>query len=303
MNNFNNNLFDPTKVSYLVPPEWQINFKKSYIFEWQKFDPSIEILISLICNWILNVSQVVMTDEYEVTSIPINPEKVEEKLSYQEVLADIVLYQLLSEEYDRDLLLSSEQVSWSKIWFHNCNIFERSYSIFDIYDFWPKVYEKDVFKLIFEIIRSLYNNEFLDDIELFNNIFISPEENDSISIWKHGFFERMLLKVNEFLERYDNEEWKTFFLRQVAKSLNFKNMPSDFKEEKDIWYDKDLERYNNLVFSLKNIKSVISWSDIKNKALEYLGSDIDFINKDLKKHILKVKELSKKLKSLKKNNL
>lgn len=301
MNNLNNDLFDPTKVSYLVPPEWQINFKKSYIFEWQKFDPSIEILISLICNWILNVSQVIMTDEYEVTSIPINPEKVEEKLSYQEVLADIVLYQLLSWDYDRDILLSSNNISWNKICFHNCDISSSSYSIFDICDFWPEITEDEVFYLIFEIIRSLYDNDFLDNINFFDEIFLSPEENDFVSIWKQGFFQRMLSKVDEFLERYDNEDWKKLFLRQKAKSLNFKNTPSYIKKEKDIWFDEDLERYNNLIFSLKSIKSIISWDNIRNKALEYLGSDIDFINRDLKKHILKVKELSKKLKSLKNN--
>lgn len=68
-------------------------------------------------------------------------------------------------------------------------------------------------------------------------------------------------------------------------------MPEEYCDKPDFWYDEDMERYKNLIFTLKNIKEVIDHENIKDIALEYLCLDYNFTKKDLKSHIEKSFEL------------
>jgi hypothetical protein len=287
-----NHFFDPTKATYIHPPEDQYNYPKSTeIWIGRKYS-QIETFTSLMCNWVLNVSQILNIWNDEKISIPINPELVKEKLSFQEILSDIVLYQLITWEDDRILIPTSCAKNWKYVNFHNCEIFHSwTYSIFDIYDFWPRISKDEVLNEIITNIRYLYRNDFMDDLDIFECLFIEPDENNFINIWKKGFFQRMLWKVDEFLERYEWEEWKKFFLRQKARSTDYINIPKWLYDKEDIWYDEDLERYENLIFTLKNIKEVISQENIKEIILEFMCLNFDFVKKDLKWHIKKSIEL------------
>lgn len=284
---FGNKPFDPTKVTFLYPPEWQHNYEDEL---FRLNEKSIEIFTSLIFNWILNVSQILDAWGKKRISIPINPEFVDEKLSFLEILSDIVLYQLITWEDDRWIHLTNDKrtKNWEYIKSHNCIIFSKgTYSIFDIYKFIHKIPKDEVFKKIFLNIRELYSNDFFtrDDFYFLLCAWFDDE------IWKNNFFWRMLLKVNEFLERYDWDEWKKFFLRQKAHSVNSDWMPSQLNEKEDFWYDKDEEEYENLIFTLKNIKEVISQDDMKEVAMEYLYSDFNFVKNDLVLHLKKSGEL------------
>ena len=105
----------------------------------------------------------------------------------------------------------------------------------------------------------------------------------------------MLLNVNEFLNNYDWEEWRSFFLRQVVKARDYNTIPKDLKKKDDIWFDEDIERYENLIFTLKNIKEVISVEDIEGKMLDYMWTDYTFIKNEVELHLTKVRELLARL--------
>lgn len=260
------NSFDPTKATYLKPPEDQTNYTIPFTV-WEKYFPwsqNVQHFTSLLCHWILNVSQVLKAWKDNV-SIPIREELVEEKLSFQEILADMVLYQLITWDWDRNLLPMSWKKTWWKIQLHNCLIFSSwSYSIFDINDFWDVVEvikEGDVLKEIIHNIRLLYDNKHLDDPDFFNWLFLTPEEDDYNSVWKQWFFQRMLAKIDEFLARYDWEEWKQFFIIQKQYSC-----PDESIEEIN-------KRYELLIITLKNIKKIISQDNIREIALRHLSED------------------------------
>lgn len=276
-----NNSFDPTKATYLEPPENQTNYELSSTvwdthFIWSQ---NVQHFTSLLCHWILNVSQVLKKWQDNV-SIPIREELIEEKLSFQEILADIVLYQLITWDWDRDLLPMSWKNTWWKIQLHNCLIFNWwNYSIFDIYDYCEIVEEDEVLRKIIHNIRLLHDNKYLDDPDFFDWLFLSPEENDYINTWKQWFFQRMQSKIEEFLVRYDWEEWKTFFIMQKQYSCPDEDMKSI------------IERYEELIYTLKNIKKVISQANIREIALKKVWEDYLLVKEDLKLHLTKVFKL------------
>jgi hypothetical protein len=59
-------------------------------------------------------------------------------------------------------------------------------------------------------------------------------------------------------------------------------MPKEFNNKEDFWYDEDIKRYEDLIFTLKNIKEVISHENIKDLAIKYISSDLNFVKEDFK---------------------
>ncbi|MDD3303015.1 MAG: hypothetical protein PHN31_05635 [Candidatus Gracilibacteria bacterium] len=280
-----NNIFDPTKATYLEEPNDQKNYELSFLVGERYFQSNqdVQYFTSLLCNGILNVSQIVVKGKNNI-SIPINIKQVQEKLSYQEILSDLVLYELITGEEDRSLLPVSGEKTLGSVGPHNCIIFrEGNYSIFDIYDFGKKIDENDVLRQIVYTIRNLYDNNYLDEIDFFDQLFLSPEENPSVSIGKQGFFQRMQSKIDEFLNRYDGEEGKKFFIIQKLHSCP--------EEEKDV-ID---ERYEELIYTLKNVKKVISQDNIREKAIYYICTDYKLIKNDFLAHLSKTKELFRQI--------
>jgi len=286
-------VFDPTKATYLSPPDNQKNFELP-CFDWERYFKhyqDTQHFTSLLCNWILNVSQIIKKWKSNI-SIPINEKLVSEKLSYQEIISDIVLYQLITWEQDRSILLKSDMKSMWEIQSHNCLIFrEWTYSIFDIGDNGFKLEENEIFRQIVYSLRELYDNKYLDEFNFYDCLFLSPEENNFINIWTQWFFQRMLSKVKEFLNRYDWEEWKDFFITQKKYSC-----PDEDNK-------KILDRYNNLIYTLKNIKKVISQDNIREKAIYEINTDYELVKEDFIQHLLKTKELFLQILNIFKNKV
>ena len=89
--------YDPTITSHLLPPDEQINYKVTFDKELDsKYSWQNEMLTSLIFRGVLNVNQVLILSESEMVKIPFNLDNITQKLSLQEIVADIVLYQMLS---------------------------------------------------------------------------------------------------------------------------------------------------------------------------------------------------------------
>ena len=283
-----------SKITYLYPPDNQVNYSREHspiFLKWQNKSYNwrktwqAETFVSLMCHWILNVSQVLDIWHYEKVSIPILETTCDEKLSIQEILSDIVLYELITDDNDHSIVLDNDERAkdWNIIKWHNCIIYkEGTYSLFDTIDHWNKIEKEEVKDKIISSIRNILDKEFLADADEWYHYF-------------EWFFDRMLLNVNEFLNNYDWEEWRSFFLRQVVKARDYNTIPKDLKKKDDIWFDEDIERYENLIFTLKNIKEVISVEDIEGKMLDYMWTDYTFIKNEVELHLTKVRELLARL--------
>ncbi|MFA5917003.1 MAG: hypothetical protein WC850_02065 [Candidatus Gracilibacteria bacterium] len=241
--------------SFLDIPEQQITYDRGkHISE--------EVFFSLLCNGILNVCQLLQNKEGNDISIPINPECVDEKLVMQEILADISLVELLSSNsWDRTIFPSedSRNTNGETITPNNCRIFSSgSYSVFDIDNVKLKNIPKSkILHNLYESIKSLYGDIGTSPLD----IHISSEYFINIGLLNHVYGKRILKKVREFQDRYDNNKGKELFLRQISHSefpVNFvrNEIKSIISKLEDIWFDKDLEKYNNFIATLKNIEDV-----------------------------------------------
>jgi len=240
---------DPTKISHIWVPN-----RRKYKLDTKYED---EIIISLIFRWIINVCEVVQDWENNTFSIPINPEQVEERLEYNEIIADILLYQVLSWCQDRKLIYQDDYRSdfWEHIWPHNCRIFPQgTYSIFDIVWTFPKIPRNQVEAVFYYELRYLFwydDNESRSLQDFFDTDLAMAEK----------MKDRILKNARKLLERYEWEGGKKFFLTQCAQaSFPYNSKPWSFikglSEKEDFWYDGELEIYDNLVFSLTNIITV-----------------------------------------------
>ncbi len=276
-------MLDNSKVTYLVPPPEQINYIQNYnpaSYKWRE-SWRVKTFVSHLCHWILNVSQALDVWYNKKISIPINPQNVEERLMFQQILADIVLYQLITWDNDRHITYDNDDRAkdWNVIKWHNCIIFrEWTYSIFDIFDFWSSLSKEKVLEEIIISVRDLLENYYMDD----------QDQRDHIFLW---FFDRMLVKVDMFLELYWWETWRKFFLRQVAHSRDPEPILHDIQGKDDIWYDMDIERYEALIYTLNNIREVISIQNIEEEILDYMYWDYDFLKKELKTNLEKGRDL------------
>ncbi len=242
--------------SLLDIPEQQITYNR-----WEHI--SEEVFFSLLCNWILNVCQLLQNKEWNDISIPINPEDIDEKLAMQEILADISLVELLSSNsWDRTIFPSEDyrNTNWETITPNNCRIFTSwSYSVFDIEEVnLRNIPKSKILHNLYESIKSLYwdiGGKFSLDIHINSEYFIN------MGLLNHVYWERILKKVREFLDRYDNNKWKELFFCQISHSVLPVNLArneinSKISKLEDIWFDKDLEKYNNFIATLKNIEDV-----------------------------------------------
>lgn len=272
---------DETKFSYISLPN-KINYKRDIKIQ-------DEILFSLVCKWILNVCQLIEDESWDVYSIPLNPKNVEEKLSMEEILADISLMELLSWDWlDRTIFPHNDERSktWETVVWNNLRIYPNwVYSIFDIWIFnSEKRNNENITKTLWQSIKNLHWD--VDNIIYPINFFIESE-----LLWEK-YWNRILKKVEEFLKRYDSVEWKSVFLAQIRQSVK----PRQFVPQrvndilwnaKDFWYKKDEEKYENFIKTLKRLKAIFSKN---NKALEKYISSKKVFEEEVRIQIRKILE-------------
>ena len=292
--------YDPTITSYLLPPDEQVNYKVTFDKELDsKYSWQNEMLTSLIFRGVLNVNQVLIMSETEMVKIPFNSDNITQKLSLQEIVADIVLYQILSWDNDRKIKYTEDarDISWETIKWHNCIIYSKwTYSIFDVYLFNTAIEKNDVISSIIDNIIELTEENWLCVSESLED-FLYPlrwEEDKS-------FFFRIRKQSDKLYSMYSWKEGKALFIRQIAKSESmWKNPHAHISDNEDVIYDKDIEEYDRFILNLENIISVISWENLSprhlyDKCIEYVTEDYDFLSSQLIIHVKEVKHLINRL--------
>ena len=251
-----NKTIDPTKICYIWVPDTVVAYEihspnpetdspelLEDILEESMNKSQESMLAWFLCQWILNVSQVCKRGG-SYFSLEIWDKNITELLSFDEIFADICLFQVLiewsaSEPSDRRLGLTDDITSErSKISSHNCTISKRgTYSIFDVVTHIEQVYDREsLLQTFVENIMYLQDLNVLDTYRMIvHSIWIS---NKSI--------QRIINRVSLFLERYDNTAWKDLFYSQCIKSELFE----DNREIDDA--------YTNFISNLKLILTTFS---------------------------------------------
>lgn len=292
--------YDPTITSHLLPPDEQINYKVTFDKELDsKYSWQNEMLTSLIFRGVLNVNQVLILSESEMVKIPFNLDNITQKLSLQEIVADIVLYQMLSWDNDRKIKYTEDDrdISWEVIKWHNCIIYSKwTYSIFDVYSFNTTIDKTDVIPSIIDNIIELTEENWLCVAYNLED-FLYPLK------WKEdkNFFFRMKKQCEKLYSIYSWIEGRALFVRQIAKSESmWKNPPAQIFNKEDFLYDEDIKEYERFILNLENIMSVISSEDLScidlyNKCIEYITEDYDFLSTQITIHTKEIKHLIKRL--------
>jgi len=196
---------DPTKVSYFQIPDWQFSQDKKSNWVWDRRAH----FIYLACTWILNVAPHIKSwDSYH--SLYLNPKNIEDVLLYEEILADIVLYQALIEWWsDRMLALANDYRS--KLYPISCqNILLHptgKYTIYDIeqlYEWTEYISKQKVIPLILKHILSILNIQDYNVDDLFEMDLIDSK-----------FSNRITNRLACFLERYNDSKWKDLYREQI----------------------------------------------------------------------------------------
>lgn len=207
--------------SFLVKPLDRPTYTKLIHNDCSTVDDFAKYFSSLVFNGVLNTAQIVYSWIQRI-SIALTWELHREVLTFAEVVSDIVLYQLISWDNDRHLLLTTDDRSNNDrsdnkdlIRSYNCMVFPwGSYTIYDLHflfvwlNEWELLWleEWDIFSKIIDNIKELFNNRHLD-LTAFENIF------DEFWLdWKTGvFFTRMQKKIRELISRYEWILWRELF--------------------------------------------------------------------------------------------
>lgn len=234
--------YDPTKISHMYLPE------ESPIYTIQRERGAL--LVSLVTRSCLHVCEIINQDN-TLYSLPLDLWKVEWGLSFNQILADIVFYQLITWDYDRDLCLWSDYRSkhGENITTHNCRIWSHgTYSIFDIEWDFIRLKKEDIEWQIIKYIKKLLSFNHYNSPITFQTIWPDYGLLDN-----NELVDRILKHTRELLYIYDSPEGKIFFLRQCWKAFSPWMSARNISEREDIWYDEDREQYDNLIYSLRNI--------------------------------------------------
>jgi hypothetical protein len=250
------NSYDPSKVTHLGLWITQNTYPRHDEFVNREHYRQ-EILVSMVLRSCLNICEHI-EEEWIVHSVPLDLTAVKEQLTLSQILADFVLYHLITWDTDRDLCWQNDYRSkeWENISTHNCRIWPNgTYSIFDLEWDFVRIEKKDIEFLIIQYIKDLLSPDKYD----------SPITHESIGpdLWlldDEELVDRMLKTSKILLDQYDNPEWKIFFLKQSWMAFQWRNTnPNlDLSTKEDIWYDEDLERYNDFIFTTRNIHEHLS---------------------------------------------
>ena len=210
-----------------------------------------ELFFPLLCSGILNVCPAVIK-WWIVYSIAINPALVDEVLSYEQIIADIALAELLFwDTWDRLL-----NFIWGKVWveLNNAKVFEAgTYSIFD-FELWKitKVPKSKVVEWLITSLQNLHGGEFV-------NIWFL---NRYALVWE-DFGKRILTCTALFLERYDNKQGEALYISQYLRTEKL------IQDRNPETLRKKWEReYFNFIVTLRNIQTVFQkHSDIVAKTV------------------------------------
>lgn len=259
---------DPTQISYIsLPPRDEIfKLEENY---------NDDTIISLIFRWIINVCQIIEDSEGNAYSVPIRPENIREKLEFNEIIADIVLYQVISWCQDRKLTYQDDRRSdfWENIWPHNCRIFSQgTYSIFDILWDIKAIPLHQIEARFYEDLKYIFSYESSEDRSLQDFVDFDAAMGDEMK-------DRILKNTTKLLDRYQWTEWKKLFHTQYAQAgTPYQQKAWDFiknlSDKEDLWYKHELQDYENLITTLTNIKIFFE------ENYETVFSSLDFIKED-----------------------
>jgi len=191
---------DPTRISHI----WEVNDEKYCIWWGQE----VQHFISLLTRWILPVCEV-FEENWIFYSIAMNHSEIKERISIPEAVADLVLLHILTDSHQLIDRSFYDTLEWKQENFiydkWSLSIYDLEIEIGDtkIYDSWSIT--KAILKHITRIKWwSEESHEFKKLMRCKNNQTL--------------FKQRFLKKINLFLEQYDSEDGKTFFLNILIKS-------------------------------------------------------------------------------------
>lgn len=269
---------DPSKTSYITLPDNAIhymihdpNITSDEFLPEEELEEHIEqsliqaeesMFAGLVCQWILNFSQVIKQNE-KYYSLFLDDTQLAEKLLYDEILADICLFQLLIEYTpevwppDRKMVFGDDSESKTHpISAHNCIVSQRgTYSIFDIDGIiWHKYNKNTLLRAFVDNIMYLIDCNYLD-----LNTLIAHGKGTSKS-----FTLRIINRVQEFLERYSDPMGKTLFFKQCKKSW-----VTETQKDSE-------EMYDTFISNLRLIHK--TFTEDESCVLRYIVEDSDFLN-------------------------
>jgi hypothetical protein len=237
---------DSTQISHLQIPKDTTVYKRIHSPNPQSNQTSLkdEVFVSYLCRWTLNMCELIEKD-WDFYSLPMYPKNINRRMNFIELVWELALFSILFEGTSPDRCIIPRDDRRSNTNEHitggNCRIFqEGSYSIFDVLfkDVWT-ISKEGVPLLFLEVFSALYE---VENVETFTSIESFMES----GLLDQDFWNHIIQKCSEFLEKYEWEDWKNFFFSQMKKSM----WMNAFSQQKcDSYYQK-------FMANLKNIQSV-----------------------------------------------